>query len=108
MSARKLSVGPLEPVTFQARQTRLDLPAHMVAIHKNGIEFRSPVPFSSWTEMTVSLSSSREGHLHCSGVVVNCSGNKHSGYRISMLFTSLTKQARAQLHALARSDLGAG
>jgi hypothetical protein len=78
-----------------------------VSVHKNGIEFRSPTPFTPWTEMTVALSSPREGKLHCTGVVVNCSGNKHLGYRVSMLFTSLTKQAQAQLNMLAQSDLGA-
>jgi hypothetical protein len=107
MSARKLgSIG--QPVTLEARQTRLELSTDSVAVHKNGIEFRSPTPFTPWTEMTVALTLPREGRLHCSGVVVNCSGNRHLGYRVSMLFTSLTKQAEAQLKVLARSDLGAG
>lgn len=109
MSARKVgSIGSFQPVTLEARQTRLELSTDSVAVHKNGIEFRSPTPFTPWTEMTVALSSPREGRLHCTGVVVNCSGNKHMGYRVSMLFTSLTKQAQAQLDLLARSDVGAG
>ena len=109
MSARKVgSIGSFQPVTLEARQTRLELSTDSVAVHKSGIEFRSPTPFTPWTEMTVALSSPRGGKLHCTGVVVNCSGNKHMGYRISMLFTSLTKQAQAQLNLLARSDLGAG
>jgi hypothetical protein len=58
--------------------------------------------------MTVTLALPREGKVHCTGVVVNCSGNKHLGYRVSMLFTSLTKQAQAQLNVLARSAVGAG
>lgn len=58
--------------------------------------------------MTVTLASAREGKVHCTGVVVNCSGNKHMGYRVSMLFTSLTKQAQAQLQNMAHSDVGAG
>lgn len=58
--------------------------------------------------MTVALSCPREGKLQCTGVVVNCSGNKHLGYRVSMIFTSLTKQAQAQLNVMARSDVGAG
>jgi hypothetical protein len=57
--------------------------------------------------MTVALACPRGGNVHCTGVVVNCSGNKHLGYRVSMLFTSLTKQAQAQLDVMARSDLGA-
>jgi hypothetical protein len=109
MSARKVgSDGSFQPVTFEARQTRLELSTDCVTIHKNGIEFRSPTPFNPWTEMTVTLSSPREGKLHCTGVVVNCSGNKHFGYRVSMLFTSLTRQAQAQLKVLAHSELGAG
>jgi hypothetical protein len=54
------------------------------------------------------LQSPRGGKLHCTGVVVNCSGNKHLGYRVSMLFTSLSRQAQAQLNVMAHSDLGAG
>jgi hypothetical protein len=107
MSARKAgSIG--SSVTLQARQTQLELCADTVAVHKSGIEFRSPTPFNPWTEMTVSLLSPCGGKLHCTGVVVNCSGNKHLGYRVSMLFTSLSKQAQAQLNVMARSDLGAG
>jgi hypothetical protein len=106
MSARKVgSIG--SSVTLQARQTQLELCADTVAVHKSGIEFRSPTPFTPWTEMTVSLMSPREGKLHCTGVVVNCSGNKHLGYRVSMLFTSLSRQAQAQLNVMARSDVGA-
>ncbi len=108
MSARKVgSIVSYQPVTLEARKTRLELCADSVAVRKNGIEFRSPTPFTPWTEMTVALSSP-EGKLHCSGVVVNCSGNKHLGYRVSMLFTSLTKQAQAQLNVMARSETGAG
>jgi hypothetical protein len=101
-------MGSFEPVTLEARQARLELSTDSVAVHKNGIEFRSPTPFTPWTEMTVALSSPREGKLHCTGVVVNCSGNKHLGYRVSMLFTSLTKQAQEQLNVMVRSELGAG
>jgi PilZ domain len=107
MSARKVgSIGTFQPVTLEARQTRLELSTDSVAIHKSGIEFRSPTPFNSWTEMTVALATPN-GKVHCTGVVVNCSGNKHLGYRVSMLFTSLTKQAQAQLNILSRSDVGA-
>jgi hypothetical protein len=109
MSARKVgSISSFQPVTLEARKTRLELSTDSVAVHKSGIEFRSPTPFNPWTEMTVTLASSREGKVHCTGVVVNCSGNKHMGYRVSMLFTSLTKQAQVQLQNLAHSDVGAG
>ena len=108
MSARKVgSISSDQSVTLEARQTRLELCADTVAVHKSGVEFRSPTPFTPWTEMTVALASAREGKIHCTGVVVNCSGNKHLGYRVSMLFTSLTKQAQAQLNVMARSDVGA-
>ena len=80
-----------------------------VAIHKSGIEFRSPSPFNEWTEMTVELHSPRGGgKLQCSGVVIACSGSKHGGYRVSMVFTSMTDQAQTQLNTMARSRLGVG
>jgi hypothetical protein len=34
-------------------------------------------------------------------VVISCTGNKHAGYHISMVFTGMSKQAETRLHALA-------
>lgn len=106
MSAKKyVGSGPFEhPLTVEARQARLELSAAAVTIRKSGIEFRSPTPFSPWTEMTVALKSPRGGTLRCHGVVIACAGNKHTGYLISMVFTGLTKQGQAQLHALASTQ----
>lgn len=54
--------------------------------------------------MTVTLQSTRDtGRVHCTGVVVACSGDRHSGYTVSMLFTSLSKQSQARLNLLAYS-----
>jgi hypothetical protein len=108
MSARKADVsGTLHDVTVQARQTRLSLSPDSVVIHKNGIEFRSATPFSPWAEMTLTLQSPGEsGRVHCNGVVISCTGNKHIGYHISMVLTGLTKQGEARLSAMAFSQLG--
>jgi len=107
MSARKAeTTTSLTNLTVEARQTRLSLSPDSVIIHKNGIEFRSASPFSSWTEMTLMLQSPREeGRVHCNGVVISCTGNKHTGYHVSMIFTSLTKQAQARLSQMAYSQL---
>ena len=111
MSAKKyVGVGSFEqPVTVEARQARLELSADTVVIHKGGIEFRSPTPFNPWTEMTVALQPPGGGaRLHCHGVVIACSGSRHAGYHVSMVFTSLTKQVQTRLNSMAHSDLGAG
>ncbi|MGH7976718.1 MAG: hypothetical protein ACREC8_08645, partial [Limisphaerales bacterium] len=64
--------------------------------------------FKEWTEMTVAISSPRDGgKLQCSGVVIACSGNKHNGYHVSMVFTSLSKQAQARLNSMAHSQMNA-
>src|SRR5213082_2719611 len=107
MSARKVDVTPsLGRVTVEARQTRLSLSPDAVVIHPNGIEFRSDTPFSNWTEMTLTLQSPwDDGRVNCTGVVISCTGNKHTGYRVSMVFTSLTKQAQARLSQMAYSQL---
>jgi len=109
MSARKIETGGAarQGITVDSRQTHLNLSPESVVIHRNGIEFRSPAPFNPWTEMTVALHSQRDNsRLQCAGVVVACSGNKHTGYHVSMVFTSLTKQGQARLQALAGSALG--
>ena len=108
MSARKaVAVGTIPPVTVEARQTRLSLTPDSVVFHKNGIEFRSSNPFSPWAEMTLTLQSPQGGgKLHCNGVVISCTGNKHVGYHVSMVFTGLSKQAQARLSTMAYVHLG--
>jgi hypothetical protein len=109
MSARKLSGSSgfeQQGVTVEARQTRLSLSPESVLIRKNGIEFRSPSSFSPWTEMTVSLQSPADnGRVNCTGVVVACTGNRHTGYHVSMLFTGLSKQSQARLSTMAGTPL---
>ena len=108
MSARRIeNSGSFQQVTVEARQTRLSLSPSSVILHKNGIEFRAATPFSPWTEMTLTLQSPRDhGTVHCSGVVISCTGNKHAGYHVSMVFTSLSKQAQARLSTMAGTQMG--
>jgi hypothetical protein len=107
MSARKVqATSSFHEVTVEARQTRLSLSPDSVIIHKNGIEFRSATPFSEWTEMTLTLQSPGDsGRVHCTGVVIACTGNRHSGYHVSMVFTGVSKQAQARLDLLAHAPL---
>src|SRR6266403_5009744 len=99
MSARKLeATSTLPHVTIEARQARLSLTSNSVILRRNGIEFRSAKPFPAWKEMTMTLQSPRgDGRVHCSGVVIGCTGNKHTGYHVSVVFTSLSRQAQARL-----------
>lgn len=56
--------------------------------------------------MTLTLQSPHEaGKLHCNGVVISCTGNKHTGYHVSMVFTGLSKHAEARLTAMAFAQL---
>jgi hypothetical protein len=65
------------------------------------MEFRSPTSFSPWTEMTLTLQTPEDERIRCSGVVVSCTGNKHLGYHVSMVFTGLSEQAQQQLAEMA-------
>jgi hypothetical protein len=109
MSARKVEgSGSLHNhLTVEARQARLSLSPDAVIISRNGIEFRSPTPFAPWTEMTLTLQSPRDGgKVHCNGVVISCTGNKHSAYHVSMVFTGLSRQSQERLSAMASSRIG--
>jgi hypothetical protein len=108
MSARRIeNTIPLQNVTVEARQTRLALSPDSVILHKNGIEFRSTLGFSPWTEMTLTLQSPRDSSkVNCNGVVISCTGNKHTGYHVSLVFTGLSKQAQARLSQMAYSQVG--
>ena len=105
MSARKLENPSIfNPVTVQSPTTRLDLVPSAVTIRKNGIEFRTLEPITPWTEMTVALETPNHTRkVHCTGVVVECNGNSHSGYTVSMIFTDLSRQAQARLSSFADS-----
>ena len=105
MSARQLRNTNPEPQTAGS-EARLTLHHESVVIHRNGIEFRSRTPFAAWNEMTVELQTPDNGKVHCAGVVIGCTGNKHSGYHVSMVFTTLSKQAQARLSTMAISAFG--
>ena len=93
-------------MTVEARQSRLTLSPDAVVIHKAGIEFRSATPFPKWVEMTVTLQSPQdESRVNCSGIVVDCTGNRHTGYHVSMVFTGLTKQGESKLAQMAFSQV---
>ena len=107
MSARRADGSDaFSRVTVQARRAQLSLAPDAVVIRKNGIEFLSPTPFPMWTEMTLELQSPLDGgEIECSGVVIACSGNRHTGYHVSLVFTSLSRQAEARLISMAHSAL---
>jgi hypothetical protein len=107
MSTSKLDTsGVFQPVNIQSDQTRLTLPSNAIRFRKNGIEFRNENPIPAWTEMTVDLQSGADGKkVHCTGVVVDCRGNRHSGYLVSMVFMNLSRQSQEHLAKLAYSQL---
>jgi hypothetical protein len=107
MSARNASPNNYQSdsVVIQGREARLTLSEDSVVIHRGGIEFRSPTPFAAWTEMTLALRARDNGVVNCSGVVISCSGTKHAGYHVSMVFTGVSKQAQARLDQLVHSSL---
>lgn len=103
MSASKLnSLDIFQPTPSQNQTTRLTLAASAVRIRKNGIEFPMASRISAWTELTVEIESPLDAkRVRCTGVVVACNGNRHSGYMVALLFTSLSKQAQIRLNSLA-------
>lgn len=105
MSARKVSGNSVHPLTLEARQSRLTLSHDAIVFHKSGIEFRSMTPFAPWTEMTLTLQTPEDGRVHCSGVVISCTGNRHMGYHLSVVFTGLSRQAQARLSTMRLSHL---
>jgi hypothetical protein len=102
MSARTLDRTSSLPLQAALSRKVLPLPAGFFQIRKNGIEFQSSTPIEEWTEMTVELETSTAGRkVRCTGVVVSCHGNRHSGYQVAMLFTDLSRQSQIRLSTLA-------
>jgi hypothetical protein len=98
MSASKTKSDLFQPLTVQSPATFLDLSPQSFHIRKNGIEFSSETPVPMWTEMTVELQLPGTREFSCSGVVVACTGNRHLGYNVSLVFTNVSKQAQERLN----------
>ena len=104
MATRKAESATFAAPTRIAAQ--LELAADTTRICKNGIEFRSETPIAAWTEMTVALRDPADGQdVRATGVVVECRGDRHQGYTVSMVFMELTPLAQARLSVMAYSNL---
>ncbi len=102
MSASKITPpAPPSSHTELAKHTSLDLGADEVYFRKNGIEFRTGASIPVWTEMTVDLHTAQGQHVACTGVVVACSGNRHTGYLIAMVFADMSPAHQRQMDAFA-------
>ena len=98
MSASKTKTDLLQPISIQSSSTVLHLHPTSFRIRKSGIEFKADKEVAMWTEMTVDLQLPGTKSFSCNGVVVACSGNRHAGYNVSLVFTSVTKQAQERLN----------
>lgn len=107
MSARKAAHIPnSKPVTLVGRESRLSLSHDEVVFHRGGIEFRCEKPYAAWTELTLTLESPIDHRrMHCNGVVISCTGNKHTGYHVSMVFTSLSRHGMEVMQSIAAQSL---
>ena len=106
MSASKTNPDPFRsPDQDLSHPTLMNLSADQVLFRKNGIEFRSATSIPVWTEMTVDLSASQGENLTCNGVIVSCSGNRHTGFMIAMVFTGMSPQHQQQLDNFAFASL---
>lgn len=98
MSASKTKSDLLKSVTVQTSETLFNLSPTSFRIRKNGIEFTTDNEIPVWTEMTVDLQLPGTKAFSCTGVVVACSGNRHMGYSVSLLFTGLSESAQQRLN----------
>lgn len=101
MSARRITNPELFQPIIVNSPTRLDLPAGAVRIRKNGIEFSTDRAIPVWAEMTVAMQTPSDSRkVNFTGIVVACSGDRHWGYTVSLLFTNVSKQAQARLNSM--------
>ena len=106
MKTSKLdSSGVFDPVTVKTNEMEFSLPTHSVHIRKNGVEFLSEREVPMWTELTIDLQSPNQtGQINCTGIVVGCTGNKHAGYVVSIVFTGITPEAQERLTDLVQAQ----
>lgn len=86
------------PVTVRNQSTILKLAPHQVLIRKNGVAFMSAHSIPLWTELTLELEMPLDSKkVKGTGVVVDCTGNKHCGYVVSLVFVDLSRQSQENL-----------
>jgi hypothetical protein len=84
----------------------LHLNAEKTLVRHNGIEFHHDDELDQWTEMTVDLHDPVDGkEIKATGVVVSCQGDRHRGFRVSMVLMNLSEANSARLSLLAYSSL---
>jgi hypothetical protein len=98
MSASTSKSDLFRPITVQSSETVHLLSPTSFRIRKNGIEFKTSTEVALWTEMTVDLQLPGTKSFSCGGVVVSCRGNRHTGYDVSLVFTSISDQAQQRLN----------
>ena len=98
MSASKTKSELFQPITVQTSETVHLLSPTSFRIRKNGLEFKTTTEVALWTEMTVELQLPGTKSFNCSGVVVASRGNRHAGYDVSLVFTSVSDQAQQRLN----------
>lgn len=77
------------------------LPAGSYKIREAGIEFCSEKEVGLYTEMHLQvLNPEDQKVIKFNGVVVGCSGNKHQGFQVSLVFTNITKDAQLSLYEM--------
>jgi hypothetical protein len=98
MSASKTKSELFQPLTFQSSETVHLLSPTSFRIRKNGLEFKTMTEVALWTEMTVDLQLPGTKSFSCTGVVVACTGSRHTGHNVSLVFTGVSKQAQERLN----------
>ncbi len=106
MSAKKIDGINGDSFSSQPPQNQVTLSASTVQVHRNGLEFHTENPMTVWKEIAVTLESPLTiKKIQCAGVVVACTGNRHSGYNVSMVFTQISKHSQELLSFLSSSRL---
>ncbi len=99
MGAKHIPSGrDLNPLNVQSPETTLALNAGEYTLWQTGLEFHSPKPLNLWSEMAVEVTTVADNKkISANGVIVECRGNRHQGYAVTMAFMNLTKQAQTQI-----------
>ncbi len=98
--------GAFHPVTVRTQETLLRLSPQEVLIRKNGVAFLSANPVPVWTEVTLDMRTEPDARpVRGTGVVVDCTGNRHAGYVVSLVFMNLTRQSQQNLSQIVTTSV---
>lgn len=90
--------------SFSEGCDRSEMTARSVRVRLGGVEFCSPTPMETWTEMDIALCCAVSGpDIQCRAVVVSCDDDGAGAFQVCLAFVNMDRAASEALTQWSRA-----